>query len=153
AAKRRASATRSEFSSMAKRSAAATSARTGIDRSPIVESRSKIKLFAVGCTTAILLPTEIDVNSCNMKISETSGRQDRPTWHLKPRGSIGRRWVWLALVAALAWRCGGGGGGGASSSCSGPETEIQGLWSGPVTTDAIARGNPGTITANIFCTL
>jgi hypothetical protein len=27
------------------------------------------------------------------------------------------------------------------------------LWTGPVLSDAVSRGNPGTITANIFCTL
>jgi hypothetical protein len=26
------------------------------------------------------------------------------------------------------------------------------LWAGPVTSDAVSRGNPGTIIANIFCT-
>jgi hypothetical protein len=51
----------------------------------------------------------------------------------------------------FAWRC-GGGGGSSNPSCSSEATAVQGLWVGPVTADAVARGNPGTITANIFCT-
>jgi hypothetical protein len=48
------------------------------------------------------------------------------------------------LLALVAWRCGGGEGG---SSC--PDAGIQGLWSGPVTSDEVARGNPGRVTASI----
>ncbi len=80
-----------------------------------------------------------------MKINEPSFRQDRPTRRLRPIRAAWRPWVWLALVALVAWRCGGGGSGG---SCSSPD--LQGLWTGPVTSDEASRGNPGTITANIF---
>jgi len=118
-----------------------------------VDSRSKIKLFAVGSTAAILLLEEINVNSCNMKTNERSGKQGHPVYRLKLLEAVWRPWVWLALVAVLVWRCGGGGGGSSTASCSSAETEIQGLWTGSVISDEVARGNPGTIIANIFCTL
>jgi hypothetical protein len=88
---------------------------------------------------------EISVNSCNMKIRESSGIHDRSPRRLKLLEFAWRPWVWLLLVALVAWRCGGGGG----SSCS-QGADIQGLWTGPVTSDQVSRGNPGTITANIF---
>ncbi len=55
------------------------------------------------------------------------------------------------MLALIGWRCGGGGG----SSCS-SGADVQGLWTGPVTSDDVARGNPGTVTASITqsdCTL
>jgi len=121
----------------------------------MVDSRSKITLFAVGSTSEILLSKEINVNSCNMKMSEPFVREDRPTWRSSPLGAVWRPWVWLALVAVLAWECGGGGGGGSGSTatCTSAQTAIQGLWAGRVTSDVVARGNPGTIIANIFCSL
>jgi hypothetical protein len=87
-----------------------------------------------------------------MKGIEASSRRELPTSRLKRLGTAWRPFVGLAVLALVAWRCGGGGGGG---SCSGG-TDIQGVWRGPVTSDDAARGNPGTVTASITetdCTL
>src|SRR5262245_29762000 len=83
-----------------------------------------------------------------MKTIELIPCQRRPTSHLKRLGTAWRPLVGLAFLALVAWRCGiVGGSGGDGSSC--PDTGIQGLWSGPVTSDEVARGNPGRVTASI----
>jgi hypothetical protein len=57
----------------------------------------------------------------------------------------------LGVIALLGIGCGGGGGG----TCL-PSADISGSWSGPVSRDDVARGNPGTVSAEITqngCTL
>lgn len=110
----------------------------------MVDKRSSVRVFAVGVTRQTLLTKETYVNPCNMKTIELSSRRERPTSGLKRVGSTWRPFVGLALLALVGWRCGGGGG----SSCS-PGADVQGVWTGPVTSDDVARGNPGTVTASI----